>query len=354
MITLLGLALVIFIFYRFKNNPSSQLIYGLPLVFLFWVNLHGGFIIGLFILGLFLSFELLRHWLSRVLKKFSIKIMAWRDWLKLTIITVVSAIITLVNPYGYKIYEEIYRTFFECTYARQNIMEWLPLRFFQFNAAQFIIYLVLFVILLLVAWRKIDFSYLIITIIFGVMAYTSWRNVPLFILVSIPFWVYFVKNLTGHTLFKLMRSKWALIILLICLILLGQQKYNELVPHTKSVVELAKKANYPIELTQWLQDNPQEGNVFNEYNWGGFLIWQLPEQKIFIDGRMACWEQDDVEIFRWHQMALGQEEGWSEAFNRYDIKWAILGKDDLIAAVLIGQGWQEIYSDDLAKILRRE
>lgn len=354
MITLLGLAMIIFIFYRFKNNPQSRLIYWLPLIFLYWVNLHGGFVIGLFILGLFLGLELLRHWLSRFIKKFSITIMAWRDWLKLAILTIGSAIITLVNPYGYKIYEEIYRTFFNCTYARQNIMEWLPLKFFQFNAAQFIIYLILFVILLVVAWRKIDFSYLIITIIFAGLAFTSWRNVPLFILVSIPVWVYFVKNLTGQTLVKYMRSKWIMIILIIFLLFLGYQKYYELVPHTKSVVELAKKAHYPIELTQWLLDNPQEGNVFNEYNWGGFLIWQLPEQKLFIDGRMPCWEQDDVEIFRFHQRALMQEEGWMKAFDQFDIKWAIVGKNNLLAAVLISQGWQEIYVDDLARILRKE
>ena len=354
MITLLGLAMIIYIFYRFKNNPRSKIIYWLPLIFLFWVNLHGGFVIGLFILGLFLGLELLRHWLSRFIKKFSITIMAWRDWLKLAILTVGSALVTLLNPYGYKIYEEIYRTFFDCTYARQNILEWLPLKFFQLNATQFIIYLILFVILLLVAWRKIDFSYLIVTIIFGVLAFTSWRNVPLFILVSIPFWVYFVKNLTGQTLVKFMRSKWTIVVLLICLFLLGQQKYNELVPHTKSVVELAKKAHYPIELTQWLADNPQEGNVFNEYNWGGFLIWQLPEQKFFIDGRMACWEQNDIEIFRMHQRALRQEESWPEVFDQFDIKWAILGKNDLIGAVLVSQGWQEIYADDLAKILRKE
>ncbi len=28
------------------------------------------------------------------------------------------------------------------------------------------------------------------------------------------------------------------------------------------------------------------GHVFNEYGWGGFLISELPETKIFIDGRL--------------------------------------------------------------------
>jgi len=30
--------------------------------------------------------------------------------------------------------------------------------------------------------------------------------------------------------------------------------------------------------------------LLNEYGWGGYLIWRLPEVKVFIDGRMPHWQ----------------------------------------------------------------
>lgn len=59
-ITLLFLGILLYILHRFMENPQSKIIYGLPLLFLGWVNLHGGFVIGLFVLFLFLTAELLK------------------------------------------------------------------------------------------------------------------------------------------------------------------------------------------------------------------------------------------------------------------------------------------------------
>ena len=54
-------------------------------------------------------------------------------------------------------------------------------------------------------------------------------------------------------------------------------------------------ANTPINATRYLQENPG-GNLFNEMGYGSYLIWALPDQKIFVDPRvelypLALWEQ---------------------------------------------------------------
>jgi len=278
--------------------------------------------------------------------------MDWGKLWKLSVMAVISGLVTLINPYSYRIYEEIVRTALD-TYAKQNIMEWLPVKLNQPNALPLIIFLCLFVILFFFAWRRIDFSYLIIIIIFGYLGFSSWRNAPLLVLVTIPVWVYYVKDLTGPTLSNFLSSKWAMAVLLLIAFLLGQQRYQELVPNTKSVVELAKKGQYPYEAAQWLKDNPQSGHVFNEYNWGGFLIWQLPELKIFIDGRMAHWKQGDVEILKLHQRLSGLEEGWQSVLDRFDISWAILNASEPLGQVLKAQDWQPIYQDNIAIILKK-
>ncbi|MDZ7666367.1 MAG: hypothetical protein U5K27_13775 [Desulfotignum sp.] len=33
------------------------------------------------------------------------------------------------------------------------------------------------------------------------------------------------------------------------------------------------------------------GNLFNQYRWGGFLLWAIPDQKVFIDGRMDVYQK---------------------------------------------------------------
>ncbi len=44
--------------------------------------------------------------------------------------------------------------------------------------------------------------------------------------------------------------------------------------------------SYPEGAVSFIKDNDIEGPMFNEFRWGGFLIWRLyPEQKVFIDGR---------------------------------------------------------------------
>ncbi|MBU1148727.1 hypothetical protein KKI23_01415, partial [Patescibacteria group bacterium] len=342
MITLLGLASVIYLYYRFKENPGSKLIWLLPVIMVAWVNLHGGFAIGLFILGLFSLIEVARHGLVKIFKNWRPKLMAWPTWWKLNICIFLSGLATLLNPYGYRIFQEIFRTITD-SYAKQTIVEWFPVQFSNVNATYFFVYLALFIILLIIAWREIDVGYFIVTLIFGYLAFSSWRNIPLFILVTIPFWVLFVKKLTGQILSQFLSSKWSLMVLIICVALLAQHLYTDLVPSTQSVVKLSEKVGYPYDMVQWLKDNPQTGNPFNEYNWGGYLTWQLPQQKLFIDGRMTHWRQDGVEILKLHQEILHLADGWEKTFDQFSIDWTILRKDEPLAYVLKAMGWQVLY-----------
>ncbi len=46
---------------------------------------------------------------------------------------------------------------------------------------------------------------------------------------------------------------------------------------------------YPDKAVQYLVTHHPKGEVFSTYDWGGYLIWKLPEKKVFIDGRMPSW-----------------------------------------------------------------
>lgn len=52
----------------------------------------------------------------------------------------------------------------------------------------------------------------------------------------------------------------------------------------------AGKVKYPCQAIKMLEG--KTGNIFNTYEWGGYLIWKLPKMKVFVDGRMPAWKDD--------------------------------------------------------------
>lgn len=355
MITLLGISIVLFIIYRYRENQASKSIYFLPLVFLIWVNLHGGFISGFFILGIFLFFELFKIIFKKLYFKLKNKDLSYRvfklpAWGKLSLFSFISLLATLINPYTYKVYQEIYRTLTD-TYVREVILEWMPLSLQSPMSHRFILYLALLVLLVIFAYKKIDLTYLGISAVFIYFPFASWRHLPLFMIITIPYWVHITQYLVGERLLKIVRSKIFLILFLIAVVIICFQKISPLVRVGNSVVKLAQETHYPYQAIQYLKEHPAQGNMYNEYNWGGFLIWQYPERKVFIDGRMAHWEKNGVRILKESQ-DVAMFRNWQAIFEKYDIRWCLIYQDSATAIVLrtMPDKWQEVYQDDLASV----
>ncbi len=362
-ISMLGLGITFFILYRFRNNGQSKAIYFLPLVFALWVNLHGGFSFGLFAIGLFFLVELLRlavKWLylkirkkelaSRVLKKAS--------FIKLMIVGLASGAATLINPYGFRLYEEIYGTFVNTTgsaFIKQNIAEWNPVQFGHQMSIQLMVYLSLIVLLLLFSFKKIDFTHLTISVVFFIIGISSWRHMPLLMLAITPFWVSIAQNLTGDTLARILRKKFVLLLFVIALVLIVRQQISGLVIYGLDPAKAAEKSQAPYQAIQWLKEHPPKGNVLNEYNYGGYQIWHYPEKKVFIDGRMAIWEYQGKNVYQdW--IKIGKvEEGYLDLIDKYDVDWVLVRKRLAIAVYLANnENWDQIYEDDLFTVIVRK
>jgi len=243
MITLLGLALLLFILFRFRQNQDKKTIYFLPLLFFIWVNLHAGFTVGLFVLGLFLFFEgikiiypkannfitricqgvkkkiplknlsqklgFLKNKLTRVTNFLKAKLsnnellkesLTPQSWLKLVYVSLFSFAVTFINPYGYKVYSLVIGVMLD-KYGRARIGEWQSFNIRSATGWEFVLYLVLLAILVFFYFKKIDLTLLGSGIILVFLAFSSWRNMPLLIIVTIPLWVYIVKNAAGPVLF---------------------------------------------------------------------------------------------------------------------------------------------------------
>ncbi|MCE7861066.1 MAG: hypothetical protein DYG86_14930, partial [Chloroflexi bacterium CFX2] len=108
---------------------------------------------------------------------------------------------------------------------------------------------------------------------------------------------------------------------------------------------------FPVAASDWLETHPQSGNMFNEFNWGGYLLFRAwPHHKVFLDSQTDFYGEA---LVREYEAALTAGSGWESVLEKYDIEWTIIPPDSPLARKLQTLGWKIEYGDDTAVILRR-
>lgn len=94
-------------------------------------------------------------------------------------------------------------------------------------------------------------------------------------------------------------------------------------------------STYPEGALATLRTRP--GNLFHEYNWGGYLIYTLPAHPTFIDGRgAALYPPSHVDAFMQTARAKGDYAG---VLRANDIAFVLLRPGWELVDVLKAQGW---------------
>ena len=108
---------------------------------------------------------------------------------------------------------------------------------------------------------------------------------------------------------------------------------------------------FPVQAVEWLERNPQQGKMFNELNWGGYLALHLwPEQLTFVDS-MA---DTSGEVTMQYETVISLADGWQDIFEQYDIEWAVIESKSPLAQALENEyHWHILYEDDMSIILHK-
>jgi len=120
--------------------------------------------------------------------------------------------------------------------------------------------------------------------------------------------------------------------------------------------EKALSGTYPYKAVEYLRRHKEiRGNMFNEYGWGGYLIWKFPEQKPFIYGQMPAWRGTTNEVFiRTYKDVMGVSSKAGEIIREYKIDYFLIdSKSALSKALSSNNFWRKVYEDDLAVIFVR-
>lgn len=108
---------------------------------------------------------------------------------------------------------------------------------------------------------------------------------------------------------------------------------------------------FPAQAVEWLEKNPQQGKMFNDLNWGGYIeLYLWPQQFAFIDSIA----DKTGEVTMQYEAVFSLADGWQDIFEQYDIEWALIRSDSPLAKTLQSEyGWRVLYKDKTAIILRK-
>ncbi len=109
----------------------------------------------------------------------------------------------------------------------------------------------------------------------------------------------------------------------------------------------------PVASTRFLLEKEVQGPLFNDYNFGGYLLWKAwPQHKVFLDGRTDLYWPQPLQDARIVHFA---RPGWQAILDRYAIACVMIQKNRPLAASLTKDpGWDLIYEDPLAVLFLRK
>ncbi len=303
-----------------KANP--KLYFLIPAIFLLWANLHGGFIFGLLLLAIWQVFYTRRL-----------------PWL----IFIASFMVVFINPYGWRIFTEIFATLTDSR-IKFYISEWRVIVLPTSAAIYLLIFITWHKLFNKTPWKKL-FSIPGLTL---VMALSSIRHLPIFVIASMRYFEQYHVQLIKKLAIGKKVTQGQLVFLGLSSIFIVATSYFTITSIQSSMVSTN---DYPHNAVNYIKSHPCNKNIYNSYNFGGYLINNLPDYKYYIDGRMAIWKLKDADYMGdWIKTTVDDDFRKLE-FAKYNINCVIITKADEIGvksryntlgAQLSKEGWQYI------------
>ncbi len=355
--------LLLFLLQKLRYSGNLKLLFILPVIFLFWANLHASVMIGLGLLLLFIVAGIFQNLIKKYnilnLSQYLSEKISFKLLLGLFITLIVSMGICLINPNGFHIFT--YLQEIKPTAQILGIAEWKSILSFL-NVTQAKIYLAMMVLMsVFIFWRSfrrksIDLYDWGLVFVAFVLPLISIRHVIFFPLAVFPI---FILELTKTHFWQEFKRQWEGsgkegVFYQILILLLLVFSFVRVVSFPRPILN---DKYLPIRAVDFIQKENISGPMYN-LEMGGYLIWRLwPEQKVFMDGRNEVYAGQPVEDY----VKIARVEGdWDKIVDDYDINYFILWYHEplsslaqkLDASVRL-KDFRLVYWDDVALIFVR-
>ena len=339
---------------RFQYHDRHYPLFWFPPIMLLWVNLHGGFIIGFVLLGIYFLGNALFYYKEQSEKR--------KNYLNkckiLFLIGIACLIVSLINPYGYHILLFPFNLVGD-KFLMSIVSEFMPTNFQEFQPYKY--YFLLTLAVLMFSRIRVNVIELMLILLFIYMSLYSVRYITLFAFIAAPIvlkrldaWFSETDNRIVHFLNKKSysisendaRSRgyfWPFVATVFILVL----------AITGAVEHYFNPDKKPVQAVEFLKNEHIPGNMFNNDEFGDYLIYSaFPQYRVFMDGRSDMYGVDHV---RKYIKVRGLGAGWEKVLEEHDIKWVFFDADSLLSRYLLERpDWHLIYADKVAHIYLKD
>jgi hypothetical protein len=340
------------------DGPSSRWPWFLPAVMLLWVNVHGGFLLGFVLLGIFWSGSL-RTWLSSSesrIEESLLKIAAGKRVRALTSVGLLSALASLVNPYGWKLHAHVF-SYLSNRFLVDHIEEFQSPNFHGIAQKCFLVLLLGSIAVLIARGRRLPLSHILV-VLFAVYAglYAS-RNIPISaILLGIVIGpllpsIGFRESFSQRMLAVEAEMRGHLWILTGIVLTFAVAANGGRIGSTQWMGAHFDPRRMPVQAVDYLRSQDVAAPILAPDFWGGYLIYRLyPQAQVVVDDRHDLYGEQFLQSYL---KFLHAEEGWGEFLRAHSAGYIVLPRKSPLATVLRqSPGWKKTYADDVAVVFQ--
>lgn len=353
------------------SNRRFQLLWLLPATMLFWTNMHGGFLVGFILLAAYwlgAGWDYVKPTKDRF-ENVLAKIEAAGRLKDLTLAGALSALATVINPYGLNLHLHIYE-YLSNRFLIDHIDEFQSPNFHLIAQECFALLLLLAVVDAATRSRsrtpRVSEGLIILVAVYSGL-YAS-RNIPisslLLILVIGP-WLSEGLRLTqsGEIETRSQSPRYVRLLQRIHAIEVGGYVWplaavivvGWLVFHGGDAggrgylhAQFSEK-RFPVAAADYLEQRNITGPLFAPDSWGGYLIYRFyPRTKVVIDDRHDFYGEAFLKSYL---KTIHLEPGWQDFLNSHPAEYLIVPRGSALANILAETtAWHSIYSDEVAVV----
>lgn len=337
------------------HRGRGKLFWLVPL-FVLWSNLHGGYVLGLMLLGCELAGGLFERWMKQPGAPTGRALLRLGGW------TLAAGVAVLVNPNGLDMWRIPFQTV-GVQVLQQAIPEWASPDFHQAVQMPFLLMLAGLLGALALAGQRVRAGELLKVMFFAALGLSARRNFGPFALLALPLfsqvgWAVLARAADGlrgkgsksaprRDLPLGVQKVFNLTIVAVLALAAAIKVYAVTQP---ALVSMYERQNFPARAVEWLKAEQPQGRMFNAYEWGGYLTWRLPEYPVFVDGRTDLF--GDEIIGEWLKI-VNADDGWEASLEAWDVDLALLPPGYPLVRALESAGWMILYEDERAVVLGR-
>jgi len=346
------------------RTTARKLMILLPALTALWVNLHGGFVFAFVLIGIYWAGAVVT-WVRAAPDQRKAR---RRDVLVLTGVGLTCLVASLLNPYGWRLPVQVGR-YLHSPLLMGLALEYLPPNLHDPGTLPLVLEFVLVLLTLLVVRPRLTVTDALLLIVWSLLALRMVRNGPLFALVATPIlaehWNEFLRTASPSRIIQWYRDVSAdvtrvnqmagarglpALCLLAMMLVMAKPRIVGGQPWLTTDLPAQR---FPVAAVEFLRHAPNavHGEMFNEYTWGGYLIWALPERKVFIHPNLDVYGEELVKQFL---VVNNAKDGWEDILKKYHVGWTILPPDHPLNRLLTKHAdWKLVYSDAVASIYGR-